>query len=121
MIENLESISIRSGEWELEPEEVSDLNEYLPNLKSLTLNYQTQIIFEKWIKNYGFHNVEYSYICLVDEHVEDRSYNYVLSLDTELVKGMHKSFPNIRDLYLVLNACDMSSLDGLFENRKTTG
>ncbi len=73
---------------------------------------------QKWIKGSTFTNIQTLNVLLLDEHVEENNANCYVSLDTELIKGIQRAFPNVQKLGLAVNVSDTTGLSCVFYLRR---
>lgn len=114
LMEKLEILQIHSNKFEIDSQNVSCLQTFLPKLKQIDLVNQKKKMLAKWVANSKFENVDVLVISLLDNGYGHDF--FFQSIDLKMIEQFHISFPNVTQLTLTFHAEDLRCLEYVFKN-----
>lgn len=116
VMKNLDFVNIYSTECELDVEQLTCLQECLPNLDRLNLLYQSEVMLKKWVEKSRFQSVTTLTVSTINEFLSEEQDNYYRSPTLETMTQLTLAFPNVNMLTLHLNIGVLNGLGRLFSN-----
>lgn len=114
VMEKLECIYILSKECELDANQLTPLQEYLPKLNNVILEHQSEAMLRKWVEKSKFEGVNELIMSIVNEQLSGKEDNYFISPSRKIMALLSVTFPNIKELTLQVNIGSLDFLDCLF-------